>query len=441
MTFNGHVSSADAPGSHNGRVRLDSWKSIAGYLNRDVRTVERWAKGRGLPVHRTPGEKGHCVFAYCDELDTWLVGSGAQASEEPRSVPRSRRTAAIVAGLILTALVLIAIGVAIGAAGRIHEPVFDVRVTGNSLSAIDRRGQVLWSRPFPRVLDRAAMWGPVARTDSGVGILVGMDLIKEGQYQGQLEGLSGDGSTQWIYSPNDRLQFVGGSFQSPWGSTALLAYSVAGRRRVAWAAHHHTWWPSILFIFDEHGTVIDRFIHAGWITEVAVTADGRYLLASGVSQEHDAAMLAVLDVEHVGGSTPTDPKSTFASLDGPPGKPVKYFVLPYPELRRFGDRDVIRPEIHAFPSGAFELRIPPGRGILPSAEIIYEFSSDLSPVQASASEPYWEWHRHFEVPGGIDHSADQCPERSGFDVREWSPQLGWTTLRVKARPSGGVHVR
>jgi hypothetical protein len=32
--------------------RLDSWKEVATYLNRDVTTVQRWEKREGMPVHR-----------------------------------------------------------------------------------------------------------------------------------------------------------------------------------------------------------------------------------------------------------------------------------------------------------------------------------------------------------------------------------------------------
>jgi len=34
---------------------LDSWKEIARYLNRDIRTIQRWEHTKGLPVHRLPG--------------------------------------------------------------------------------------------------------------------------------------------------------------------------------------------------------------------------------------------------------------------------------------------------------------------------------------------------------------------------------------------------
>jgi len=53
--------------------RLDSWKEIASYLSRDVRTVIRWEKDRGLPVHRVPGGGKTAVFAFTETLDTWLM--------------------------------------------------------------------------------------------------------------------------------------------------------------------------------------------------------------------------------------------------------------------------------------------------------------------------------------------------------------------------------
>ena len=36
--------------------RLDSWKEIAAYLGRGVRTVQRWEREEGLPVHRLAHE-------------------------------------------------------------------------------------------------------------------------------------------------------------------------------------------------------------------------------------------------------------------------------------------------------------------------------------------------------------------------------------------------
>jgi tetratricopeptide (TPR) repeat protein len=50
--------------------RLDSWKEIAAFFGRDERTLSRWEKEQGLPVHRLPGTRGR-VYAYTDELTAW----------------------------------------------------------------------------------------------------------------------------------------------------------------------------------------------------------------------------------------------------------------------------------------------------------------------------------------------------------------------------------
>src|SRR6266851_9618480 len=87
------------------RERLDSWKEIASYLHRRVRTVIRWEKERGLPVHRLPGGKQRGVFAYSDEIDAWLVGHPAdppEAIEGERRVGLSRKQLAV---LTLTPLI------------------------------------------------------------------------------------------------------------------------------------------------------------------------------------------------------------------------------------------------------------------------------------------------------------------------------------------------
>lgn len=52
-------------------TRLDTWKSIADYLGRSARTVQRWHTQYGLPVHHL-GADTSSVYAYRDELDRWL---------------------------------------------------------------------------------------------------------------------------------------------------------------------------------------------------------------------------------------------------------------------------------------------------------------------------------------------------------------------------------
>lgn len=52
--------------------KLVSWKEIAVYLGREVRTVQRWENTEGLPVHRHEHLKKSTVYAYASELDEWF---------------------------------------------------------------------------------------------------------------------------------------------------------------------------------------------------------------------------------------------------------------------------------------------------------------------------------------------------------------------------------
>jgi len=66
--------------------RLDSWKEIASFLRRDVRTVQRWEKKEGIPVYRHLHDKLGSIYAYRNELTDWFKarqqsGAGSVAGQ------------------------------------------------------------------------------------------------------------------------------------------------------------------------------------------------------------------------------------------------------------------------------------------------------------------------------------------------------------------------
>ncbi len=75
---------------------LNGWKEIGGYVCRDIRTVERWEKQRGLPVRRVPGAGRATVYALISELDEWLEKSKPEEMEPvgvesvPEAIPVSQ---------------------------------------------------------------------------------------------------------------------------------------------------------------------------------------------------------------------------------------------------------------------------------------------------------------------------------------------------------------
>jgi hypothetical protein len=68
---------------------LSSWKEIAAYLDRGIRTVQRWEHDLELPVHRIGTGKRSPVFATVSELRFWLATTEAarKVKPQPRPVP------------------------------------------------------------------------------------------------------------------------------------------------------------------------------------------------------------------------------------------------------------------------------------------------------------------------------------------------------------------
>ena len=54
------------------RPALTSWKEIAQYLGKGVRTVQRWEQEFGLPVRRARGGDKRAILAIPEELDAWI---------------------------------------------------------------------------------------------------------------------------------------------------------------------------------------------------------------------------------------------------------------------------------------------------------------------------------------------------------------------------------
>jgi len=93
--------------------RLDSWKAIATYLNRDESTVRRWEK-EGLPVHRHAHKRKATVYAYAAEIDMWWNDGRAQLeSIGAATADRRRRVVWAAAGIS----VLLGVGLGLNVAG------------------------------------------------------------------------------------------------------------------------------------------------------------------------------------------------------------------------------------------------------------------------------------------------------------------------------------
>lgn len=65
------------------RKTLNSWKEIAAYMGRGIRTVQRYETTLGLPIRRAAGRERCAVLALSDELDAWLQARPMRTQMSP----------------------------------------------------------------------------------------------------------------------------------------------------------------------------------------------------------------------------------------------------------------------------------------------------------------------------------------------------------------------
>jgi excisionase family DNA binding protein len=457
--------------SHPNGQRLDSWKEIAAYLGRDLRTVRRWEEEKGLPVYRVPGGERRAVFAYRAEIDSWLTGqadngSAGTGSEEGVAGTPDESSKTAVATLSLTTdslnrpkvrpspwkrwlLVAAVCGLAVAAwllwRGAYGGPVARVDFSDDMLVARNKRGSILWAMPLDRALDTRpeVRAGKIAIVDLGQDrrgdILVAAPFSSPDANRSASDTLycfSPQGKLRWRHIFDSSFRFGGHEYGSPWDANPPVVIS-DGAKLSIWAAAIETFWsPSTLTEFDADGHQLAQFVNWGHIMVLnhVRNASGSYILAGGISNQCDCAMLAVLNEEDASGSSPAqDP--AYACENCPQGKPVRYILFPRSELTQLSGatynklRLINADGAHVWVgvSETYDTEVPG------SDWIKYELTEDFVPKSFTVSDHFWTFHRQMEAEGKIHHTVEQCPERTQpRRVQVWSPEDGWKQITVPA---------
>jgi hypothetical protein len=424
--------------------RLTSWKAIAAYLGREVRTVMRWEKDRGLPIHRGPDGRSGVVFADKDELDAWTRGHKAEpesALPEPASsLPVARtaighwRVAAAAAGILTIAVGLG--GWRVRVSGADDQPA-SVDMTDRAVIARHADGSEKWRHEFAeRVTPLLQRMGLPTEPLAGDGLLAATSESTHDATKltrgGQLLWFDSAGSIRRTFSFDDRLTFGARAYSAPWSLTDYQVDGAGDQRRIAISAHHYDWWPALVTILDSRWHRRATFVHAGWIEQVRWLPGAR-LAVAGFSNLKDGGMIALLDSNDIGGQAPSPSGSEFECAGCGSGRPVRYVVMPRSEVNRVSAAPFNRASLIVW-TGALAVRtmeLPPGPGGVAPANAVYEFNSQLDLVHAAYSDRYWDVHRELERTGKLTHARERCPEREGpRQVEIWEPATGWRVQTV-----------
>jgi len=474
--------------NHHGR-RLDGWKAIANYLDRDVRTAQRWHAQRGMPVYHVPGGSHGSVFADPDELDEWLAPAGDHSSGDPTApsahshttpAPRASQSSALpVAGMkrkpahrrgdrpqnglfamvpgrgrltLATALALATVGVVWltwPARTRSELPPDRIELAGNSLVARSGETQT-WEYRVPLLTPSDPLdarwslrdWRFVILNRQGESaVLVSLDLVRPTSVlvRSQVLLLTAAGKLRWAFTPRMSLDFGGRRFEDGWRTESTLVTEMPSGPDVWVAAYHRTWWPSFVVDIGPDGHENLRFVNPGHVYALASihNAAGAFVLAAGINNEYASGMLAEIQEDGPPAAAPSS-ADDYTCRNCPEGRPVRYFLLPRSELNRLSGDPYNRPyQVSVSTSGVdvsvLESNVPRPLGV------VYHFSSSLEVQTVAVADAYAEAHRELEQEGQLDHPFADCPEHiQGMPVRVWSRGDGWRD--VWARPAGHSEV-
>jgi len=460
--------------------RLNGWKDIAAHLGKGVRTVQRWERELGLPVHRIKGNAGEILFASAAEIDDWQhKREEAARAEQARPVATSsagqpeavapvdtqaagdarseslRVSQPSPAGFRKTHRVTAMAGVAllvciVGALAWIGLPrltprktptapsvgsgLVSWRVSGGRLEALDADKHVLWFYDFPRSLDDARY-----RTEPE-----GMRLVA-------IEDIDGDNRAEvlFVYVPSDQricgslycfgpdgvvrfnhqwavpVRFGVDTFLPPFRAKGLqIGREMDGRRSIWVVSQHYYDFPAVVEKLDAAGGVLGSYWSNGYIELLAeATMDGRrVMLAGGTNNESVAASLAVIDYDHPSGRAPAV-TTKFSFADPAATMPLRFFLFPVTDVCKALGAPPYAIQV-VVGAGAAEVITVRCAGIVVSsgaveARLGYRFDEHFNLVGGQAEESYRWAHSLLRFLPEVNHPFGPRDEQEIAAVREW----------------------
>ena len=462
--------------------RLNSWKEIAGYLSKGVRTVQRWEAQMGLPVRRLGREGGEIVYALKSEIDAWILNGGhATESDQPRETSDAPREAAPpearneeprplpvlapeapspppaaaprIAAPRWAWAILILIGFAAMAATlaqrqgglraqTVPNPVGAV-FEGGFLRAWDSDGKTLWRTPLAapadtrldtRInLDPAREVRRIAVEDldaDGMNeiLLVAVSATGSGD---SLRVFNADGSARFSHVPGRPVTF-GSEVYRGFNTHSLYIFRDADGSPDLWVTSAHvSFFPSLLQRISPRGEVLSEYWSNGHIRTIRpATLRGRpFLLIGGYNNERHGGSLAFLDLAHPSGTAPAE-KPAYRCMDCADGEPSEFLVFPpadiMNETTQFQGSAVV---VDARLTGQDDVVVTvfqtsanvPGEATTLEGTINYTLSvGDLSFRSLLPGWSYLAIHKTYERTGRMNHAFGPKDEADLAGVVRWS---------------------
>jgi hypothetical protein len=452
------MTQADDPQNSPTPDRLNGWKDIATCLGKGVRTVQRWEREYGLPVHRIGREGGEIVFALRSELDAWMranelrarqadqakppdpatppfedpaaVEPPAPASEIPAQTWSRSRLVPWLAVVILATAVVAVLTWRLG----FPQPA-SWKVEHGVLHIYNGLGRELWNKSF---------FGSLADDPYGLpsaGRPGGFVTLKDIDGDGSIEVLfaavapdrnpeeafyifNSDGTPRKIVRPDARRTYGEPGREQLQAGPPWAPYRVFVLDRTVFVVFiHGQEYPTVLLELDAQGNPASEYWSDGYI-EALTRQRWRghdVLFVGGTNNETRGGALAIFESGHAVGFAPSE-KPAYRCQNCPSGAPSEFIVFPRRCMARSNDTNATVDNIWV----EDELRVHVQVGEGPEngdrwwwAGVLYTLGPELVVTQVEATTGLLDLHDQLQRQGTLDHKFGAQDRQLFFPVQRW----------------------
>jgi hypothetical protein len=226
-----------------------------------------------------------------------------------------------------------------------------------------------------------------------------------------------DGNERWRFEFHPKMVFGKEVFSEDYDLEVPLLlgdFDRDGQHEIVFAAHHSTWWPSVVGRLNaSSGTLMSEYWHPGWIKIAPLDIDGNGLeeiLVAGYNNSFERSALAVLDPRRMEGQAPA---SGGFQAQGVQGSPETYYVLlPDPDLYKLANPWTQGSGVSCTAGGIIEVRsgriLPAGKpGEWIGVVLFFYFDNQLNCVNARAGDDFSNYHVRMERAGTLTATLDE----------------------------------
>jgi len=334
---------------------LESWKEIADFLNKDIRTCQRWERELGLPIHRLEGSAKARVFAHPEEIEVWLKEKYQNQSKNNLSL-RGFFTGKLKYLMILVFLIGFAVtAMLLGIFKQISEP-HSFNVQGSRLVILDEKGELAWdfdtgienlaSDEHYKIHFQSKAPSPGSKHSYNQPYVMFADLDHNGTQEvlfsiqtqdevdeGKLYCFNNQGKILWTYNTGRPLQFGGKSYSQAFRIHGLRVkdWDQDGKDEILVISNHFYRFPCQITLLDLNGLKKGEYWHSGYLKDyefIDLDQNGQYeIILAGMNNEWNTPVCLVLDPSHMQGTSPQS-ENEYILQDMEKGNELYYLRFP-----------------------------------------------------------------------------------------------------------------